>query len=227
MLSLERPPPQGWRRGSSARSRFSGGFFFGRSILRGPVNPVGIVGISRRLPLAIGRRFGAGGLPTRYRTPRGWHRVNWTDAASVASAQLRVSTCDLLPMALAGPGFGSRHEEGEFASSAYGHTGYVDKGFVLSGTLVAYRFRLAHDRMLQRQWSTYRPGVRPTVAATLNPNALSIVSPVSVSASTGADRTALGPAGPANQTMPASAPLGVGHSNLGGLRDLVTCERGL
>jgi len=226
MLSLERPPPQGRRRGGSTRGRFCGGFFFGRRLGK-TGKSIGIVGMSRRLPLAIGSRFGTGGLPTRYRTPRGPHQVIWTDVTSVAPGQLRVSTSDLLPMALAGPGFGSRREEGEFASSVYGHAGYADKGFVPSGTLVANRLRLAHDRMLQRQRLTYRPGVRPIVAATLNPNALPIVSPASVSAGAGADRAAFGPAGPADQTMPAFAPFGVGQRNLGGLRGLANCDRGL
>lgn len=60
----------------------------------------------------------------------------------------------------------------------------ADKGFALSGVLAAGRLRSEQRRMLQRQWLTYRPGVRPTVAATMNPNALPHVSlaPASVGA---------------------------------------------
>lgn len=85
--------------------------------------------MSRRLLLAVGQRFGVGWLPTRYRTLRGWRRVIWTVAASAASGQVRVSTSDLLPMALAGPGFRSRRKEGEFASSVCGHAGMCRQGF--------------------------------------------------------------------------------------------------
>lgn len=60
----------------------------------------------------------------------------------------------------------------------------ADKGFALSGVLAAGRLRSEQRRMLQRQWLTYRPGVRPTVAATIDLNALPHVSlvPASVGA---------------------------------------------
>jgi hypothetical protein len=61
----------------------------------------------------------------------------------------------------------------------------ADKGFVPSGTLVVDRLRSEQDRMLQRWWSTYRPGVRPTVIAALDLGSLPIVLPVSASVGIG------------------------------------------
>lgn len=88
----------------------------------------------------------------------------------------------------------------------------ADKGFAPSGVLAAGRFRSEHSRMLQRQWLTYRPGVRPTVAATMNPNPAERVTSVGLGRRW-ADRTAFGPAGLASQTIPASAPFGAGHQS--------------
>lgn len=105
-------------------------------------------------------------LPTLFPDPSGWGGVSCTNIASAAFAQVRECTSDLLPMALAGPGFRSRRETAKFASLHRGHAGLADKGFAPSGVLAARRLRSEQSQVLQRQWLTYRPGVRPTVAAT-------------------------------------------------------------
>jgi len=69
--------------------------------------------VSRRLPLVISSalRRRAGRQP-RQHTLRGGAGVSRKDAASAVVVRVRASTSDLSPMALAGPGFGSRARRG-------------------------------------------------------------------------------------------------------------------